>query len=322
MLYKYIPLKREINKMNKKRIIVNIIAFIELLLVFTIFVLFYLTQSVKTYRVIFIPNGSVNYTINSLQKRGYNVDFIDKIVLFLMGEPQAGWIDLKKEKLTKFDFLYKLTVSKAALVKVTIIPGETTYYIYKILEKKLKIPHINCGFEEGFLKPDTYFLPIGMKKKRVCNYLKQKSLAYHRQISTKIFGKYEYDKYKRYLIIASIIQKEAASVDEMKKISSVIYNRIKKHMKLQMDGSLNYGKYSHEKITPKRIKTDKSRFNTYKYYGLPEEAVCIPSREAIIAAIFPEKTKYLYFVKCNKRHLFATSYKRHLRNIRSCKHKK
>ncbi|ACM93476.1 conserved hypothetical protein [Nautilia profundicola AmH] len=305
--------------MNKKSIIVKIIAFIEFLLVCTIFVLFYLTRNVYSHRVIYIPTGSVNYTINSLQKRGYNVGFIDKIFLYIIGSPQAGWIDLKKEKLTKLDFLYKLTTSKAALVKVTIIPGETTYFVYKILEKKLKIPNINCGFEEGFLKPDTYFLPIGMKKERVCKFLSLKSMNYHKEISKKIFGKFEYDKYKKYLIIASIIQKEAANVAEMKKVSAVIYNRMKKHMKLQMDGSLNYGKYSHEKITPNRIKNDMSRYNTYRYYGLPEEPVCIPSRDAIIAAIFPEKSNYLYFVKCGKNHLFATTYKQHMRNIKRCK---
>ncbi len=307
------------NIMKEKRIIVNIVAFVELLLLVTVFVLFYLNRNVYTNRVIYIPSGSVNYTINSLRKRGFNVGFIDKIVLYFIGSPQAGWIDIKSEKLTKFDFLHKLTVSKAAMVKVTIIPGETTYYVYKILAKKLELKRINCGFDEGFLKPDTYFLPKGMKKKRVCEYLKHKAVSYHKEICKKIFGKFEYDKYKKYLIIASIIQKEAANADEMKKISSVIYNRIKKHMKLQMDGSLNYGKYSHIAVTSERIKNDYSKFNTYKYYGLPDSAICIPSREAIIAAIFPQNTKYLYFVKCGKKHLFATTYKQHLRNIRKCK---
>jgi UPF0755 protein len=305
--------------MNIKKITVNIIAFIEVLLVFTIFILFYLTRPVNTHRVIFIPSGSVNYTINSLQKRGYNVGLIDKITLYMLGSPQAGWIDLKKRHLSKLDFLHRLTTSKAAIVKVTVIPGETTYNVYKLLEKKLKIKYIDCGFEEGFLKPDTYFLPLGMKKERICKYLKNKSLTYHKDICKKIFGKYEYAKYKRYLIVASIIQKEAANVDEMKKISSVIYNRLKKHMKLQMDGSLNYGKYSHQKITAKRIKTDNSRYNTYKYYGLPDIPVCIPSREAIIAAIFPDKTKYLYFYKCGKVHRFAVNFSQHKKNIRICK---
>jgi len=307
--------------MNKKRAIVNIIAFIEVLLVCTVFILFYLTRPVKTNRVIYIPNGSVNYTIKILQKNGYDVGIIDKAVLFFIGSPQAGWIDLKSEKLTKLDFLYRLTKSKAALTKVTIIPGETTYYVYKILEKKLKLKNINCGFDEGFLKPDTYYLPIGMKKERVCQYLRTKALRYHKKISKKIFGKFEYDKYKNYLVIASIIQKEAANTDEMKKVSSVIYNRLKKHMKLQMDGSLNYGKYSHQKITPQRIKNDNTSFNTYKFFGLPKSPVCIPSKEAILAAIFPEKTKYLYFYKCGKAHRFAVSYKQHVYNIKHCKNR-
>jgi UPF0755 protein len=297
---------------------VKIIAFIELLLVFIIFILFYLTREVNTYRVIYIPSGSVNYTIKTLKKNAYNVGFIDKFFLYLLGFPQAGWIDLKSEKLTKLDFLYKLTTSKAALVKVTIIPGETTYYVYRLLEKKLKVKKINCKFDEGFLKPDTYFLPIGMKKERICKFLKHISLKYHKEITKKIFGKFEYDKYKKYLIVASIIQKEAANVNEMKKISAVIYNRLSKHMKLQMDGSLNYGKYSHKKITSKRIKSDNSEYNTYKFFGLPKNPVCIPSTEAIIAAIFPDKNNYLYFVKCGKSHKFATNYKQHLRNIRRC----
>ena len=304
-------------KSNNK--IVKIIAFIEVLLVFTIFILFYLVLKVNSNRVIYIPKGSIDYTINALQNNNFNVGVIDKIILFLLGKPQAGWIDLKNEELSKFDFLYKLTTSKAPIVKVMIIPGETTYFIYKTLAKKLKFNYINCGFDEGFLKPDTYYLPLGMSKKRVCEYLKNISLNYHKKLSYKIFGDFEYDKYKKYIIIASIIQKEAANVDEMKKISAVIFNRLKKRMKLQMDGSLNYGKYSHTKVTPKRIRLDKSRFNTYKYYGLPNKAVCIPSKEAIIAAIFPSKAKYLYFVKCGKTHKFAISYKKHLENIRKCK---
>ena len=106
----------------------------------------------------------------------------------------------------------------------------------------------------------------------------------------------------------------------MKYISAVIYNRLKKHMKLQMDGSLNYGIYSHTPITSKRIKFDKSFYNTYKYFGLPKEPVCVVSKEAIISAIFPANVKYLYFVKCKKHHLFSTTYKAHLRNIKKCRY--
>jgi UPF0755 protein len=307
--------------MDKKNKIVTVIAGIEVLMIFIIFILFYLTLPVTSNRVIYIPKGSVNHTINYLEKNNFNVGIIDKIILYFVGKPQAGWIDLKKNKMSKLDFLYKLATSKAALAKIIIIPGETEYFVFKQIEKKLHLKNFYCNIDEGFLKPETYFLPIGMERKRVCKYLYNKSMIYHKQIANKIFGKYDYDKYKRYLIIASIIQKEAANTKEMKYISAVIYNRLKKHMKLQMDGALNYGKYSHTKITPEIIKNDKTSFNTYKYYGLPKEAVCIPSTDAIIAAIFPAKVNYLYFVKCGKHHLFARSYRVHLRNIKKCKNK-
>jgi len=220
--------------------------------------------------------------------------------------------------MTKADFLYRLTHNKAALEKITIIPGETNYFIFKQISKKLKIPNFYCNIEEGFIKPDTYELPIGMKRRQVCEFLYKKSLKWHKQISNRFFGVWNYKNYKKYLIIASIIQKEAANVNEMKYISAVIYNRLKRHMKLQMDGALNYGKYSHIPVTDERIKRDNSIYNTYKFYGLPKEPVCVVSASAIVAAIFPAKVNYLYFVKCGKHHLFSTTYKAHLRNIKRC----
>ena len=103
-------------------------------------------------------------------------------------------------------------------------------------------------------------------------------------------------------------------------VSSVIYNRLKKGMRLQMDGTLNYGKYSHIKVTPERIKNDTSRFNTYKYKGLPHSPIGAVSFDAIIAAIKPAKTNYLYFMKnAQGVHDFTDSYKTHRKNIRKAR---
>ena len=300
----------------------KIINVIEYLMILIIFCLFYLIQPVKTNRIIYIPNGSVNYTIKRLQKSDIDILKIDKYILFLVGKPQSGWIDLKKTKMTKFDFLYKLTTSKAALKKITIIPGETDYFIYKQIAKKMGFNYLKCPkIPKNFIYPDTYYLPYGFKKDEVCNYLYKVSLKKHKTLSKRIFGYWNFKKYYNFLIIASIIQKEAANKKEMKLISSVIYNRLKRKMKLQMDGSLNYGKYSHTKITPQIIKNNKTKYNTYKYYGLPSKPVCVVSQNAIIAAIFPAKTKYLYFIRVNGKHKFAKTYKEHLKYIRKGKGK-
>jgi UPF0755 protein len=234
-----------------------------------------------------------------------------------MGNLQSGWIDLKKTKMTKFDFLYKLTHSKAPLKKITIIPGETDYFIYKQIGEKMGIKNLKClNIPEGFLYPNTYFLPYGFSKNEICNYLYNISLKKHKNLSKRIFGYWNFKKYYFYLRIASIIQKEAKNQNDMKLVSSVIYNRLKKKMKLQMDGTLNYGKYSHTKITPHMIKSDKTQFNTYKYFGLPPKPICVVSQQAIISAIFPAETDYLYFVKVNGTHKFTKSYKEHLKSVK------
>jgi UPF0755 protein len=158
-----------------------------------------------------------------------------------------------------------------------------------------------------------------MPRKQVCEYLYKKSINWHKFISKKFLGVWNYKLYYKKLIIASIIQKEAANADEMPYIAAVIYNRLKKHMKLQMDGALNYGMYSHMKVTPKMIQNDKTSYNTYRYFGLPKKPVCVVSFSAIKAAFFPAHVKYLYFYKCGKKHVFATTYAQHLRNIKRCR---
>ena len=229
-----------------------------------------------------------------------------------------------QEKMTHGDFLYRLTTAKAAMQEITLIPGETTYQFSQQLAstlglnaQKLYAALIEFShYEEGGLVPDTYKLPIGIDEKSAAIHLLRASYMRHKAWSEKIFGTYNKKKWEKYLIIASVIQKEAANKSEMPIVASVIYNRLKKGMKLQMDGTLNYGEYSHQKITARRIKEDSSQYNTYRHKGLPPLPVCNVELDAIKAAIFPAQTDYLYFVKGkNGTHNFSRYYSTHLRNI-------
>jgi UPF0755 protein len=250
-------------------------------------------------------------------------------MLRLIGVPQSGWIDLKTTKMTKMDFLYKITTSKAALKKVTLIPGETYYFFLKNLANTLNISTYKL-FEtysrlaykkDGNIIADTYFLPLGMNEEQLIKHLLSITEYKYKKLSEKIFGFYNQKNWYNYVTIASVIQKESASKLEMPIVSSVIYNRLKKEMKLQMDGTLNYSKYSHVKVTPNMIRNDTSSYNTYKYKGLPEDPVCAIEFESIKAAIFPAKSNYLYFMKSSDgtKHNFSSTYRKHKQNIRNVK---
>jgi UPF0755 protein len=276
-------------------------------------------------KVLFIPKGSTNDTVSYLNKTGYQLNIIDKIMLRSIGFIQSGWISIDENNLTKMDFLYKLTTSKAALKNITLIPGETSYIFLKQLakdlnlsEEKLQKTYEKYAYKlDGNILADTYSLPYGMNEDHLIFYLLSQSNKRYEAFSKKIFGLYDKKKWYYYLSLASVIQKEAANIAEMPIVSSVIHNRLRRGMKLQMDGTLNYGKYSHIRITSTRIKEDTSSYNTYKYKGLPKNPVSAVSLNAIKAAIFPVKSNYLYFVKNNKTglHKFSTSYKSHVNNI-------
>ena len=221
--------------------------------------------------------------------------------------------------------MYKLAYAKAALQDIILIPGETTYIFLNQLSEGLNLDRKVLQYHydkltpiaEGAFVPNTYKVPLGITEQVLMKTLLDKSSIQMQELSNKLFGSYNKKKWFHFVALASVIQKESANNTEMTFVSSVIYNRIKKKMRLQMDGTLNYGKYSHVKVTPKRIRQDTSIYNTYRNRGVPSIPVCNVSFEAIRAAVFPAKTDYLYFMKSkNGTHDFACNYSTHLRNIK------
>ena len=297
----------------------------EIVLLSTLVLFFYLNTKITVPSVVFIPKGSINKIVTHLNKKGLDINRFDSFILRIFGFPQSGYIDVKKTKMTKGEFLYTITHAKTAFKTFSLIPGQTTYIMLKNSVKKFhydfdklqKYYNQYALYQDGIFFAQTYKIPLGFNEKRFVKFLINKSMKIHKKLSNAYFGKFDKKKWFRIITIASIIQKESANKKEMPIISSVIYNRLKKGMKLQMDGALNYGKYSNQKVTPLRIKYDKSQFNTYKHKGLPSYPVCIVGFDAIDAAINPKKTNYLYFVRGKGgTHLFSTTYQEHLKNIK------
>ena len=116
--------------------------------------------------------------------------------------------------------------------------------------------------------------------------------------------------------LASIIKGETNKEDEMKTISGVYHNRLRIGMRLQADPTIQYiipGGW--KRLTFEDLKLD-SPYNTYKYSGLPPGPINSPGKAAILAALYPEKNNYLYFVADGTGgHFFSKTLAEHNRNV-------
>jgi UPF0755 protein len=104
-------------------------------------------------------------------------------------------------------------------------------------------------------------------------------------------------------ILASIVNKESFNKHERPIIAGVYMNRINKKIKLQADPTVIYSIKKKEKNFKKIIKRVffrdlnlDSKYNTYRYYGLPPGPICMPDISSIDAVLNYRKHDYLYFV--------------------------
>ena len=139
---------------------------------------------------------------------------------------------------------------------------------------------------------DANFAKVDMRKARAANLT-------------------EYDV----VIIASMIDREARVPAERAVVAAVIWNRLRKHMLLQIDATIQYalGK-TKPVLTYNDLKID-SPYNTYKHLGLPPTPISNPGLAALQAAANPTSDKYLYYVARNDgtgRHFFSTTYEQFL----------
>ena len=170
------------------------------------------------------------------------------------------------------------------------------------------------GNLEGFLFPKTYEVTSettarGVVKKLLEQYgLETESLDWSR---AQQLGVTPYEV----LIVASLIEEEAKVPEHRPLIASVIYNRLRKNMKLGIDATVQYalGEWKQE-LTYSDLEVD-SPFNTYRIAGLPPAPICSPGFESIRAALYPAQTDYIYYILtgADGRHSFTADYAQFMR---------
>lgn len=204
------------------------------------------------------------------------------------------------------------------LSKITIPEGLASPDIARLIKRS--IPSFDTKAflalakpKEGYLFPDTYFFyenvtPADAVETMVSNFKR-------RMGSLTIPLKFLDVSFDEVLTMASILEEEATSTADRQIISGILWKRIDRGMLLQVDPPFFYilGKTSAE-LTLTDLATS-SRYNTYKYLGLPPAPISNPSLDSIYAAVHPTATPYLYFLANKKGKIYyAADFEGHIAN--------
>ncbi|MCX6367185.1 MAG: endolytic transglycosylase MltG [Armatimonadetes bacterium] len=205
----------------------------------------------------------------------------------------------------------KLARGDVSSIKVTFPEGFTIKKMAaKLIERGVltddtEFLQLTQGLE-GQLFPDTYAFSKTVTAKEIVPQLQQ-----HFQKQTKGLS-----LTPEALIVASLIEREAETDEDRPKIAGVIYNRIRKKMRLQIDATVQYILPQHKaRLLFSDLKTP-SPYNTYLHAGLPPGPICNPGLASIKAALAPEKSDNLFYVQGEgKGHIFAKTFEEHRANI-------
>jgi len=153
---------------------------------------------------------------------------------------------------------------------------------------------------EGYLFPDTY--EINNKDKACEDILEEMLKNFDRKLTPELRLEIKNQKKTIFevITIASIIEKEASSLEDKKIVSDIFWKRLANGMPLQSCATINYITGKNEPAALIRDTKIDSPYNTYKYAGLPKGPISNPGMDSILAAIYPQKTDYWYFLADGK----------------------
>jgi UPF0755 protein len=148
---------------------------------------------------------------------------------------------------------------------------------------------------EGFVFPATY----DVRRGRPVKALVDEQLAAFKRAFAKVdlsFARKRKLTPFDVLTIASMVEREAAVAKDRPLIASVIYNRLRHRMRLQIDATLRFGLGNWSRPLRQSELRSRNPYNTYTHAGLPPGPIGNPGLASIAAAAHPARTRYLYYV--------------------------
>lgn len=328
----------------KKGLIFGLVLFLFLIITFGAGLYYYgqpnNIEGNRDNKVILVVNK--NETGNSITEQLYSKKLIKSKVFFkvalrltgTMDKLQAGYFEFAPTSSIK-TIITQLQKGQTRTVKVTIPEGFTIQQIAKRLAKekltseqeflaeaKVFVPYLYMYgptpeeyHVEGFLFPDTYYVPENYTAKQILAMMtKETNEKLTPEIREKIKAKGL--SIYQFMTLASLVEREALFDKDRPIIAAVFEKRLKQGIPLQSCASVEYVLGARKKFLSLDDIKIESPYNTYKYKGLPPGPISNPGIKSIKAVLNAPKTEYLYFVADKKGvHHFTKSYDDHLREI-------
>jgi UPF0755 protein len=267
--------------------------------------------------------------------------FIFRIMVQLKGADanfEAGEFELRSN-MTTDELIAALSHAQAVSTQITIPEGLRSEQIAELLAEQgmvnkdefmqlVKEGNFDYDFLkdrpegstlEGYLFPDTYFVPNSYGAKEIINMMLD-------NFDKKFTSDMRQQLIQRGLNIhavatmASVVEREVHVPEERATVAGVFYNRLEAGMPLQSDPTVQYAVGQSPDWWPKDLTQDnlntESPYNTYLHTGLPPAPICNAGIAALQAAVSPEENDYLYFVaKGDGSHVFAKTLEEHNANV-------
>ena len=166
---------------------------------------------------------------------------------------------------------------------------------------------------EGKLYPETYFIPKTFTADELVDLMVD---SYERHVGPTLAQNMTGLSDEEMIILASILEPEANSLESMSMVSDILQRRMEEGMPLQADASIEYilDKPLKE-LTPDDLRVD-SPYNTYLNRGLPPTPIGNPGIEAIKAVLNPTPSNYVFYITDNDGVFhYAVTYDEHKANI-------
>lgn len=255
--------------------------------------------------------------------------FFAQIYCKILNKPIIAGEYLLKAGSNALELMKALTAGKVIQHQILIQEGLTINQVLKKISsiKNIKHSDLSIRISEGSILADTYFYIYGSSDIDIINRMRNAMNNFLTLEWPKRDKKIDniISSLEEVVILASIIEKETYIDTEKPLIAGVYLNRLKRNMKLQADPTVVYGlgldenKDWNRRVLFSHLKID-SPYNTYTRKGLPPTPICNPGKDAILAVLHPQWTEKLFFVsKGSGKHIFASNFEQHKRNIQLVK---